>query len=191
LAFERRQGGKVLEFGVSSLLHNNDLIMYDRQTESLWQQITGKAIAGPSRGDQLKSLPVAMVPWKAWAAAHPDASVLTVEGIKTERYMHDAYRGYAESDKLFMPVSATDARLHPKRVIYALETDQGGLAIDSDWLAKQRQWSGAFDGKTLQVSMGDDGEVMALLAGHQVIITRMYWFAWYSFHPQTVLLDGS
>ena len=46
LAFDRRQDGLVLDFGVSALLHNSDLVMYDRQTESLWQQITGEAFAG-------------------------------------------------------------------------------------------------------------------------------------------------
>ncbi len=190
LAFDRRQDGQVLEFGVSSLLHNSDLVMYDRQTGSLWQQITGKAFAGKARGSQLRSLPLAMVEWKSWRLAHPDAQVLTVENIKSDLYMKDAYVGYAQSDRLYMPVSATDARLHPKRVVYALEVGDQAIAIDGEWLAQQGQWSNAINDRNLTVSYGGEGDVSALLDGNPVTITRMYWFAWYSFHPQTALING-
>jgi len=188
LAFDRRQGGQVLEFGVSSLLHNSDLVMYDRQTESLWQQITGESFAGKFRGSRLRSLPLAMVEWKDWRQTNPDAQVLTVEGIKTDRYMRDAYVGYAQSERLFMPVSLTDARLHPKRVIYALEIGDQALAIDGTWLAQQGQRSNDINGQKLVVNYGSEGDVSAVLEGNPVTITRMYWFAWFSFHPQTALI---
>ncbi len=190
LAFNRRQGGQVLEFGVSSLLHNSDLVMYDRQTGSLWQQITGKAFAGAARGSQLVSLPLAVVEWKSWRQSYPHAEVLTVVNISSEMYMKDAYVGYSESDRLYMPVSATDARLHPKRVIYALEIGEQALAIDGEWLAEKGQWSDSIGDQSLLVTYANDGEVSAMLDGRPVTITRMYWFAWYTFHPQTALIDG-
>jgi len=190
LAFDRRLNGQVLEFGVSSLLHNSDLIMYDRQTESLWQQITGGSFAGKSRGSQLKSLPLAVVEWKSWSQQNPHVEVLTVANIKTDMYMKDAYGDYAESDRLYMPVSATDARLHPKRVIYAMEIGEQAFAIDSEWLKKQGQWSDDFNGQALVVTYGSDGLVSASLDGNPVTITSMYWFAWYSFHPMTALING-
>jgi len=191
LAFDRRQDGQVLDFGVSSLLHNSDLIMYDRQTESLWQQITGEAFAGKSRGAQLKTLPLSMITWNDWRQQYPDASVLTVEGIQTERYQKDAYGDYAESEKLYMPVSATDARLHPKKVIFGLETGDQAIAIDSEWLEKERHWSNEFDGKQLRVALDKNGEITASLDGKPVTVHRMFWFAWYSFHTNTALIDGN
>jgi len=191
LAFDRRNGGQVLEFGVSSLLHNSDLIMYDRQTESLWQQITGASFAGKSRGSQLKSLPLAVVEWKSWSEQNPDAEVLTVANIKSAGYVKNAYGDYATSDKLYMPVSATDARLHPKRVIYAMEIGEQAFAIDSEWLKKQGKWSSDFNGQALVVTYDNAGLVSASLDGNAVTITRMYWFAWYSFHPMTALIDGT
>ena len=190
LAFDRRHGGQVLEFGVSSLLHNSDLIMYDRQTESLWQQITGASFAGKSRGGQLKSLPLTVVEWKSWRQQNPKADVLIVANINTDTYLKDAYGDYAESDRLYMPVSATDARLHPKRVIYAMEIGEQAFAIDSKWLAEKGHWSDDFNGQDLVVTYAGDGTVSAKLDGTPVTITRMYWFAWYSFHPQTALIDG-
>jgi len=189
LAFDRTQDGRVLDFGVSSLLHNSDLVMYDRQTESLWQQITGQAFAGPSRGDQLKTLPLSIVTWGPWRRQYPDAQVLTVAGIKSARYMNDAYGDYAASERLYMPVSATDARLHPKRVIYGMEINDRALAIDAQWLALQKHWSTEYDGKPLLVTLNKAGEVSATLDGNPVSIHRMFWFAWYSFHPRTALID--
>ena len=190
LAFDRRQGGQVLDFGVSSLLHNSDLVMYDRQTKSLWQQITGQAFAGQSRGSQLKSLPLSMITWNQWRQQYPQAEVLTVDDIQSETYTKDAYADYAGSDRLYMPVSATSARLHPKRVIYGLEIGERALAIDSEWLLKEGGFSDEYDGKKLVFKLTGNGEVDASLDGERVTVHRMYWFAWYSFHPQTSLVDG-
>jgi len=191
LAFDRRHGGQVLEFGVSSLLHNSDLVMYDRQTESLWQQITGEAFAGKSRGSQLETLPLSMITWINWRQQYPEARVLTIEGIESDRYMKDAYGDYAESERLYMPVSATDARLHPKRVIYGMEIGDRALAVDSEWLTKKGRWSNEYEGKMLVLNLASNGEVAASLDGTPVTVHRMYWFAWYSFHPQTALIDGN
>lgn len=190
LAFNRRHEGQVLEFGVSSLLHNSDLIMYDRQTESLWQQITGGSFAGKYRGSQLKSLPLAVVEWEIWSQQNPHAEVLIVANIRTRAYMKDAYGDYAESKHLYMPVSATDARLHPKRVIYAMEIGEQAFAFDGEWLKKQGIWLDDFNDQALVVTYDSDGLVSASLDGTPVTITRMYWFAWYSFHPKTALIDG-
>lgn len=191
LAFDRRQGGQVLDFGVSALLHNSDLVMYDRQTESLWQQITGEAFAGKSRGGRLRTLPLSMVTWNEWLQQYPDAQVLTVDGIQSDRYQKDAYAEYAESERLYMPVSATDARLHPKRVIYGMEIGESALAIDAGWLVKQGHWSNEFEGKKLLISLQPGGEVAASLDGEPVTIHRMYWFAWFSFHTNTALINGN
>ena len=190
LAFDRRQDGRILEFGVSSLLHNSDLIMYDRQTESLWQQITGEAFAGKSRGSQLTSLPLSIVTWENWRAQYPDAEVLTVEGIETDDYQKTAYEGYSENEKLYMPVSATDARLHPKRLILGMEIDDQSIAIDSEWLAKKGSWSDEYKGKKLRVTMSQAGEVKATIGGRSITVHSMYWFAWYTFHPNTSLINN-
>ena len=191
LAFDRRQNGQVLDFGVSALLHNSDLVMYDRQTESLWQQITGVAFAGKSRGGQLRSLPLSMVTWEAWRQQYPNSEVLTVDGIQTDRYLKDAYADYAESERLYMPVSSTDARLHPKRVIYGMEIGDRALAVDAEYLAGKGSWSNEYEGQKLVLGLEAAGEVEATLDGEAITIHRMYWFAWYSFHPTTALIDGN
>lgn len=76
IVFDRRLGDVVYDFGVSGMLRNSDLIMWDRQTQSWWQQLTGEAIVGELTGCQLTSLPAAIVSWKDFSAANPAGLVL-------------------------------------------------------------------------------------------------------------------
>jgi hypothetical protein len=78
-AFDRRLDGPVLDFGVSSLLRHSDLIMWDRQTESLWQQLDGSAIAGAYTGARLELVPSLLLSWADFRAAYPQDDVLSRE----------------------------------------------------------------------------------------------------------------
>lgn len=76
ITFDRRVGGQVLTLGVSGKLRNSDMIMYDHQTESWWQQAIGEAIVGTLTGTELQSLPSWMEGWSAFAARNPDGLVM-------------------------------------------------------------------------------------------------------------------
>jgi hypothetical protein len=76
MVFDGRLGGRTLTFGVSGLLRHSDMIMYDHQTESWWQQALGEGIAGEMTGRELVQLPAWMESWAAFRAAHPDGLVL-------------------------------------------------------------------------------------------------------------------
>ena len=80
LALERRVNEAVLEFGTSGLLRENDLVMYDRSSESLWQQIGGRAIVGTMVGARLKARPVSFIRWGEFRDRYPEGLVLTVAG---------------------------------------------------------------------------------------------------------------
>lgn len=187
LAFIRVLDGTEVEMGVSGLLHNNDLIMYDRKTESLWQQITGEAIAGPKRGASLDALPVTVSLWEEWRQANPDAQVLAPPG-DLKHYKKVAYGDYASSDRLLFPVAAQDARLHVKKVIYGVEIGEQAVAVEADWLQKAGSWQHEIEGRVLRLELDDSGGVVGTLDGQPFPVHRMYWFAWYSFHPGTSLI---
>jgi len=82
ITFDRRTADGVLSFGVSGKLRNSDMIMYDRETESWWQQAIGEAIVGDLTGTELTSLPSWMESWDVFAARNPDG--LTQEGTVTQ-----------------------------------------------------------------------------------------------------------
>jgi hypothetical protein len=187
LAFVRRVDGEETELGVSGLLHNNDLIMYDRNTESIWQQITGRALAGPRRGETLQAVPVSMTLWGDWSKANPD-SVVLAPPLEAEHYSKNAYGDYSSSDRLLFPVSAQDARLHAKSVIYGIELENRSIAVNSDWLHEKGSWEHRIDGQTLRLQVNEVNGVSGYLDGEAFPVHRMYWFAWYSFHPGTSLI---
>ena len=190
LVFGRELDGEPVEFGVSGLLHNSDLVMYDRKTASLWQQITGTAFAGEKRKQVLRAIPSSMTTWSQWRTAHPDTKVLSTDnGLPPGSYDRWPYGDYANSDRLMFPVSLTDARLHPKMVIYGADIDGHPVAYAQDYLLENRKLNDEINGHSLTVSYADDGGVMVSdpKSGQEWVAHRLFWFAWYSFHPDTLL----
>ena len=94
VAFDRRVDGRVLEFGTSGKLHQSALVMYDRQTESLWTHFDGLAVQGPLTGSELDRIPVQMLSFEQWRAAHPDGQVLSKDTGARRPYGENPYQGY-------------------------------------------------------------------------------------------------
>lgn len=94
VVFDRRVDGMVLEFGVSGLLRNSDLVMYDRATESWWQQFSGEAIVGALTGKTLGMIPSRVMGFAAFKAAHPDGLVLVANDPGLRPYGMNPYVGY-------------------------------------------------------------------------------------------------
>ncbi len=94
IAFERTVSGRVLDFGTTGRLRYSNLIMYDRQTESWWQQATGEAIAGELTGTQLVFRPAPIISWADFKAAQPDGKVLSRDTGFDRPYGENPYLGY-------------------------------------------------------------------------------------------------
>ncbi|MEE8465674.1 MAG: DUF3179 domain-containing protein, partial [Dehalococcoidia bacterium] len=86
--------GRVLDFGVSGMLRFSDLVMYDRQTESWWQQATGEAIVGDLTGTMLEFIPSPIVSWADFKQAHPGRQVLSRDTGISRPYGRNPYTGY-------------------------------------------------------------------------------------------------
>ena len=123
VAFSAVVDGSPSDFGVSGLLYNSDLLLYDRQTESLWSQITGKAIAGPMVGSRLQRLALTQTSWANWRARHPETLVLDVDTGHFRNYGRGPYFGYKQSEEVYFPLSHTDKRYHPKEQVIGLEIE--------------------------------------------------------------------
>lgn len=110
LAFSAIQNNRELDFGVSGLLYNSDLLMYDRQTEGLWSQIPGKAITGTLAGTRLERLPVIHLTWAEWKKQYPDSLILSKDTGYNRDYSRAPYSGYEKTERLYFPVSKRDWR---------------------------------------------------------------------------------
>src|SRR5882672_5158496 len=94
IAFERTLEGQVLEFGNTCRLYYSNLIMYDRQSQSWWQQASGEAIAGKLTGKRLVFRPASIISWSDFRAAYPDGKVLSRETGFERTYGRNPYVGY-------------------------------------------------------------------------------------------------
>ena len=117
----------MLDFGNTSALYENDMVMYDHQTGSYWFQVGGEGIVGELTGKRLTPLPSATVTWKTWLEAYPETRVLSREqGFgRNYPYGRDSFRGYsARVDRLqfAFPFSREklDKRLRPAAIVLAV-----------------------------------------------------------------------
>jgi hypothetical protein len=124
IVFKRILDGEPVEFGVSGLLRKSDLVMYDRQTETLWQQLTGRAIVGDRAGETLERLPSQIVSFAQFADAYPEGDVLSRDTGYDRPYGRNPYAGYDDVDKKpFRFRGETDGRLPPMEKVVAVSLE--------------------------------------------------------------------
>ena len=135
IAFDRRVDGIVHRFGTSGMLRKSDLVMWDDRTETLWQQLTGKAIVGEQAGKQLTFLPVQISTFEEFAASHPDGVVLNPP--RSTAYQRTAYQGYDDNvQDPFLFFGEIDDRLPATARVVALNLGSGPVAYSFDLLAE-------------------------------------------------------
>ena len=186
----REIDGKVTEFGVSGLLYNSDLVFYDRRTNTLWDQIEAKGIVGPLTGTELELIPVTMTRWGRWKAAHPDTLVLSRDTGFDFDYGRDRYAAYRGSNNLMFPVAERDRTVPPKTVVFGFDIAGEKVAVTEERLHASTVVSHVISGKSFDIRLADDGMVTMSSADGETQFTpvRLYWFAWYTFHPGTALI---
>ena len=193
MAFSAQIGESRTTFGVSGLLYNSDVLLYDRQTDSLWSQLLGKAITGPLKGTELTLIPLRHTTWRAWKSEHPDTLVLSVRTGYSRNYLGTAYRGYDESGSLIFPVSHRDRRYHPKEQVVGIELDGEFKAYPFVELART---SGVIhdtvNGRTIKVVFdAENASAVAFdAAGKELPSVTGFWFAWVAFHPDTEVFQA-
>lgn len=122
---DRTVAGEVRTFGVSGLLWQSDLVLYDVESESLWSQLLATAIRGPLTGTELMLLPSTIATWGEWRREYPKTEVLlpppqsdTVKGWQSRDYDRNPYVGYDRSERVGIGYNQdVDGRLHPKTMV--------------------------------------------------------------------------
>jgi hypothetical protein len=129
--------GQVLDFGTTGRLRYSNLIMYDRQTETWWQQATGDAIAGEYTGSQLEFYPAAMIAWEDFKAQYPNGKVLSRDTGYSRDYGRNPYFGYDDiSQTPFLYDGSTPEQLPPMARVLTVELDGEATAYHYDVLSE-------------------------------------------------------
>jgi hypothetical protein len=137
IAFERTLDGRVLDFGTTGRLRFSNLIMYDRQTESWWQQAGGDAIAGELAGRQLAFYPATIIAWDEFKSAHPDGMVLSRATGFNRNYGSNPYVGYDDiNGSPFLFRGATPGALPPMARVLTVDLGDEAVAYPYDVLER-------------------------------------------------------
>jgi hypothetical protein len=136
LVFDRRVGDRALTFGTTGNLRRSDLVMWDRQTESWWQQLTAEAVVGRLTGVRLEVLPSQTLSWADFKRAYPDGDVLSRDTGFQRDYGSNPYTGYDQRDsEPFLFDGKADDRLPPKERVVAIVGDDETVVVPFDRLA--------------------------------------------------------
>ena len=167
LAFSREVDGQVLRFGVSGFLRNSDLVMWDRQTESLWQQITGEAIVGELAGTNLEFIPAPLVSWGDFRAQFPDGEVLSPDqGIyPRELYLNHPYPGYDSLSQPFLFAGELDGRYPAMERVAGVRLDGATKAYPFSVISEERAVNDEVADTPVLVVYGADDTASVLDSG--------------------------
>jgi hypothetical protein len=140
LVFDRRVEGETLDFGTTGNLRNSDLVMYDRQSESWWQQFGGRALVGRYTGARLERLPARIVAWRDFRSQFGRGKVLSRDTGQSRPYGKNPYVGYDDVDSppFFAAANAGDDRLPPKERVVFLERGGDSAALPFTALRRRR-----------------------------------------------------
>jgi len=144
IIFEREFAGQFLNFGTTGNLRHSDLLMYDRQTESWWQQYTGQALIGSFAGQRLKMLPSRLESWSQFLERHPESTVLQPPQPALRAYGMNPYVGYDTSRFPFLFDGAVPANIQPLERVIVVE--------DSAWSLEFIKRQGVFHTGDLRIS---------------------------------------
>jgi len=192
VAYKSLINGKRVEFGVSGLLYNSDVLLYDRESQSLWSQLKHQAISGPMKGTALDPLPLQLAPWKQWREKYPQTQVLSRDTGHHRDYSRSPYADYDQNQHIYFPVEFLSKRYHPKERVLGLQLAGGFKAYPFAELAKlqaegEAEFSDSFNGIELTVRFNAQQRTGQVFHnnGNEIPVVNSFWFAWYGFHPQT------
>ena len=186
VSFDRRVGDETLEFGISGLLYQSNVLLYDRKQESLWSQLAAEAVSGPLTGTSLVQVPTEVTTWADWRSRHPDGAVLSLETGHPRNYRNPPYRSYESSPETMFPVNPEDDRLPAKTWVVGVRLGDKVRAYPLASLPAEGPYHDRIGEHPI--------EIVADPAKRRVVVRRLdgaagpdsvvaYWFAWAAFHP--------
>ncbi len=188
IGFDGMVQGRRLTFGVSGLLYQSDLLMYDHQTESLWSQIAMEAVTGPLTRTKLTPLFLVHTTWGEWRAEHPTTLVLSTKTGYARNYDRDPYLGYAERPDVMFATNHVDRRYHPKEWVLGVQLGNVAKAYPFSELKKLKTvLDDQVNGQKIQIHFNPTAHSTFITGadGNPVPSVMAFWFAWCAFHPDT------
>ncbi|MCQ9207120.1 MAG: DUF3179 domain-containing protein [Omnitrophica bacterium] len=189
MVFKRRIRNETLTFGVSGLLYNSNLVMYDRNNNGLWPQLTQGAVTGSFSGETLTMIPSRVMTWGDWKKIYPGTKILFRERGHF-RYSTDPYDHYHLSSATMFPVKYMDNRLPPKKIVIGITIKGISKAYPIERLKRNysKPIEDIIEGRKIRIYRGKKDTAYITDEDENLLpAVTMYWFAWSSFNKKTLI----
>lgn len=198
VVYDRNVGEEELSFRASGYLLNDNLVLIDHPTDTLWSQLLGQGIKGARKGSILNVFPSTVTTWGIWREAYPDTLVLSAERMGYEGELADPYSGYFESGAAGLSSAGLiDSRLPPKELVLGIVLGENSRAYPLAEITKDQTivdqigdftvsivWDDTLGvGKAYLGDISDEDSSIDFDTLTPVPSQLVYWFAWTGFYP--------
>ncbi len=189
VVFDRNVNGQTLEFGVSGLLYNSNVVMYDRNYDGLWSQMKMGGLTGKGATAELKNLPSQVTTWKQWRQEYPNSLVLSRKTGHRRDYQSNPYEGYHNTSQVMFPLPDIDDRVPPKSLVVGIRLKDKAKAYPLDMLQRITQpINDQVAGVDITIFPAlDESVIVQDTHGNRLASVVAYWFAWSGFNQDSLL----
>jgi len=176
------------DFGVSGLLYNSNVLMFDRSNvESLWSQIKVEGVSGPGAGMKLIVLPMELTTWGSWQQRNPNTDVVSLDVGQQRNYDSSPYVRYFKQPNLMFPAKPISNVLPLKEPVLGFWDETSAMAIPVSAFGKEStQIEKSLNGKKFTIAFDvNDRTLRVVSADAGLHWMNAFWFAWYAFRPAT------
>ena len=178
-----------IKFGNTGTLFRNNDLFYDYETESLWRQFDGKAIAGELQNKQLEEIPIQLISFTKALSDYPDTEMLNFDtGYQRDYSDEISFKAYEFDNKILAPIKNPDTSLSPKTKVLGIIYEDKYYAVNIDSFIGTINAKYATQDLTIEL-ISEAGIIKALLNDEFVNYRFSYWFVWKDFYPETILLN--
>jgi len=190
--YSRQVGEQELTFGVSGRLYKANVLMYDRQTESLWSQIRREAVTGPMTGTRLKVLPSTLTTWQKWLQRHPQTEVLSMDTGYSRDYSRDPYADYYQSRKGFFSFFKPGPGEEEKALVAGIALNGSVRAYPLALLREKKVLRDNLGGTALTLAYDPNSDQTSVRTADnkEIVPLILYWFVWKGMYPDSGLFKG-
>lgn len=170
------------------MLYRSNVLMYDRETESLWSQIKGEAVTGTLTGTELKVLPSTLTTWEKWLKQHPQTEVLSLSTGYQRNYDSDPYLDYYEQQSGFLSFFKLGPNEKEKELVVGIEVEGKTKAYPLALVRSRQTMTDKFSGKTISLVFDPVNDHLTVRDNQGQTLEHMlvYWFVWKGIWPDTL-----
>ena len=191
MVFNREVEGEIRTFGVSGLLWNSDVLMFDRESRSLWSQLATEAMSGEKAGQSLEWLPSEQMTWEAWQEKYPESKVLNTDTGYHRDYVNLPYESYFNSPQTMFPYREHRDDHEPKTWVVGVRTDDAQKAFPLEEIPTNEWIEDQIGEEPIRFRYQPERDFFQAqrMDGEDLPVVHVFWFAWQAFYPDTELWE--